>query len=173
MSTKTSRPMAPRTDVLRGVDWESYPKLRNHPGNDHLRLSYLGGTLIVVSPQFLHDRYAWRIAKVVDEVGEALNLPTQCTVSTTLQHQGPGPRKGSAKEPDFGFYWRARTLALQGPKEVALVRPMGGRSLRDDRSQSQHSPVDSGSRSDRPGEDGRDRRVGGQTLAQRMGADLA
>jgi Uma2 family endonuclease len=106
--------------VLRGVDWESYVRMRNHPGNDHLRMSYLDGTLILVSPQFIHDRYGWRIAKVVDEVCEGLAIPSECTVTTTLQRKGPGPLKGSAKEPDFGFYFRENEPRMRNKDQIVL-----------------------------------------------------
>ena len=120
MATGTSRPRVLPGNILRGVDWESYVRMRNHPGNDHLRMSYLDGTLILVSPQFIHDRYGWRIAKVVDEVCEGLGIPSQCTVSTTLQRKGPGPRKGSAKEPDFGFYFRDNEPRMRNKDQIVL-----------------------------------------------------
>ena len=105
MATETSRPKVARRNVLRGVDWDSYVRMRNHPGNGHLRMSYLDGTLILVSPEFIHDRYGWRLAKIVDEVTEALGILVQGTATTTLRRAGDGRRKGSAKEPDFGFYF--------------------------------------------------------------------
>ena len=120
MATETRHPRTAPSNVLRGVDWESYVRMRNHPGNDHLRMSYLDGTLILVSPQFIHDRYGWRIAKVVDEICEGLGIPAQCTVSTTLQRKGPGPRKGSAKEPDFGFYFRDNEPRMRSKDTIDL-----------------------------------------------------
>ncbi len=120
MLTKSPRPMVDPTSILRGVDWDSYVRMRNHPGNGHLRMSYLDGTLILVSPQFIHDRYGWRIAKVVDEVCEGLAIPSQCTVSTTLQRKGPGPRKGTAKEPDFGFYFRENEPRMRNKDAIIL-----------------------------------------------------
>ena len=120
MLVRTRRPKADPTNILRGVDWESYVRMRNHPGNGHLRMSYLDGTLILVSPQFIHDRYGWRIAKVVDLACEGLGIPAQCTVSTTLQRRGPGPRKGTAKEPDFGFYFRENEPRMRNKDSIIL-----------------------------------------------------
>ena len=120
MATETSRPRVMPTNVLRGVDWESYVRMRNHPGNDQYRMSYLDGTLILVSPEYIHDKYGWRIALVVVEVAEALGIPAQCTVSTTLRRKGPGPRKGSAKEPDFGFYFRDNEPRMRNKETIDL-----------------------------------------------------
>jgi Uma2 family endonuclease len=120
MSTQIRRPKALRTDVLRGVDWNHYLQLRNHPGNSHLRLSYLDGTLILVSPQFIHHRYGWRIAVMVAEIAEGLQIPTQCTVSTTLQRKGSKPGKGTAKEPDFAFYFRENESRMRNKEDINL-----------------------------------------------------
>jgi Uma2 family endonuclease len=120
MLTKTIRSHVHPTNVLRGVDWESYVRIRNHPANGHLRMSYLDGTLILVSPQFIHDSYGWWFGLMVAEVCEALAIPSRCTVSTTLQRKGDGPRKGSAKEPDFGFYFRDNVLRMRRKKSIIL-----------------------------------------------------
>jgi Uma2 family endonuclease len=120
MPTKAVRPKIHPTNILRGVDWDSYTRMRNHPGNDHLRMSYLDGTLILVSPELRHDRAGWRIATIVAEVCESLIIPAQCTVSTTLQRRGPGRRKGSAKEPDFGFYFRENELRMRSKESIML-----------------------------------------------------
>ena len=120
MSTEVRRRQAVRTDVLRGVDWDDYLRFRNHPGNAHLRLSYLDGTLILVSPQYIHDRYGWRIALMLVEVAEALHIPTQCMVSTTLQRKGSKPRQGSAKEPDFGFYFHENERRMRNKDQIDL-----------------------------------------------------
>jgi Uma2 family endonuclease len=109
-----------RTDVLRGVDWESYVRMRNHPGNSHLRMSYLDGTLICVSPQYIHDRYGLRFAFLVAAVCEGLGIPAQGTLSTTLQRKGPGQRKGAAKEPDMGFYFRENELRMRNKDSITL-----------------------------------------------------
>lgn len=121
MPTKTSRAKVHPTNVLRGVDWDSYIRMRNHPGNGHLRMSYLDGTLILVSPQFIHDRYGWQFAMLIVAACEVLAIPSCCTVTTTLQRRGPGgPRMGSAKEPDFGFYFRENAHRMRKKKSIVL-----------------------------------------------------
>jgi Uma2 family endonuclease len=106
--------------VLRGLDWETYLRLRSYPGNGHLRMSYLDGTLTLVSPEYIHDRYGWRFALLLVEVCEVLGIPSQGTVSSTLRRKGPGPRKGSAKEPDFGFYFRENEPRMRNKNVIDL-----------------------------------------------------
>ena len=120
MTTETRRPKVIPSNVLRGVDWETYLRLRKHPGNGHLRMSYLDGTLILVSPQYIHDRYGWRFGIFLAAVCEGLGIPSQGTVSTTLRRKGPGPRRGSAKEPDFGFYFRENELRMRSKDVIDL-----------------------------------------------------
>jgi Uma2 family endonuclease len=120
MLAKTSRPRTHPTNILRGVSWKSYLRMRNHPGNDHLRMSYLDGTLILMSPQYIHDRYGLRFAFLIAAVCEALAIPAQGTLSTTLQRKGPGPRKGTAKEPDMGFYFRENEPRMRNKDSIIL-----------------------------------------------------
>ena len=47
------------------VPWDLYRSLRDQPQTDHLRMSYLDGTLIAVSPGFLHDRRTELLGHVV------------------------------------------------------------------------------------------------------------
>ena len=68
MLTKASRPKAHPPNILRGVDWDSYARMRDHPGNNHLRMSFLDGTLILMSPQYIHDRYGLRFAYLIAAV---------------------------------------------------------------------------------------------------------
>ncbi len=121
MATDTRRPRADRPcTVLRGVKWTTYLELRLDPRNDRVRMSYLDGMLILMSPEYIHDSYAWLFAKVVDEVCEALDIPARATVSTTLRRKGPGPRKGSGKEPDFGFYFRENEPRMRNKATLDL-----------------------------------------------------
>jgi Uma2 family endonuclease len=120
MSTEVRQSKARRTDILRGVDWEHYLLLRNHPGNDHLRLSYLDGTLILVSPEYIHDFYGRRLGLVVDLVTEALEIPIQGSVTTTLRRTRQGRRKGSAKEPDQAFYFGPNAFRMHKRDQIDL-----------------------------------------------------
>jgi Uma2 family endonuclease len=106
--------------ILRGITWKTYVKLRDNENNFHTRMSYLDGTLILMSPEYLHDRHGWKLALVVSEVTEALRIPCQGTATTTLRRPGPGPKKGTGKEPDYGFYFRENDLRMRNKDEINL-----------------------------------------------------
>jgi Uma2 family endonuclease len=127
MATEMRRAKTADGTVLRGIDWESYVKMRDYPGNDHFRMSYLDGTLILMSPELLHDRYGRRLAMVIDEVTEALGLFVEGISTTTLRRKRDGRRKGSAKEPDYGFYFgeNARRMHLRQEIDLNIDPPPG------------------------------------------------
>src|SRR4051812_4904729 len=81
--------------VLRGITWKTYLRLRDNPSNYRVRMSYLDGTLILMSPQFTHDNNSRRLALVVDMVAWVHRIPHLGTMTTTLRRKGPGPRKGT------------------------------------------------------------------------------
>jgi Uma2 family endonuclease len=120
MATEMRRSKATPTNVLRGVDWEIYAKLRDHPSNAHLRMSYLDGTLILMSPDLAHDRFGRRLAMVIDEVTEALGIFVEGISTTTLRRKQDGRRKGSGKEPDYGFYFGENARRMHSRDELDL-----------------------------------------------------
>jgi Uma2 family endonuclease len=103
--------------VLRGIAWKTYLKLRDNPHNYRTRMSYLDGTLILMSPQQAHENFGWKIGLVIDMVTWVHRIPRLGTGTTTLRRQGTGPRKGSGKEPDLGFYFRENDLRMRNNKE--------------------------------------------------------
>jgi Uma2 family endonuclease len=120
MLTKTSRPRTHPTNILRGVSWKSYIRMRNHPGNDHLRMSYLDGTLILMSPEYIHERDSGRLALLVRFVAEALAIDVAGIGTTTLRKKGRGRRKGSGKEADNGFYVGANEARIRRKTTIDL-----------------------------------------------------
>ena len=120
MLTRSPRPKVDLTNVLRGVDWDSYVRMRNHPGNGHLRMSYLDGTLILVSPEIVHDRYVRRLAMVIDEVTEALGIFVEGIATTTLRRKRDGRRRGSGKEADYAFYFGANAERMHRRDDLNL-----------------------------------------------------
>ncbi len=106
--------------VLRGITWKEYLRLRDNPENYHVRMSYLDGTLILMSPLYAHDNSGWRLAMIVDRVSEALDIPCRGTGTTTLRRQGPGPRKGTGKEPDYGFYFGENDDRMRNKDDINL-----------------------------------------------------
>jgi Uma2 family endonuclease len=106
--------------ILRGISWKTYCRLRDNPHNYRVRMSYLDGTLLLMSPECYHDGNGRRLAMIVDEVTEALNIPILGTATTTLRRKGDRPRKGSGKEPDQAFYIGENEVRMRGMKNLDL-----------------------------------------------------
>ncbi len=120
MATETRLPRIDPGTTLRGITWKTYLRLRSNERNFHVRMSYLDGTLIFMSPAFIHDRYGRRLGLVVDNVTEALDIPTQGIATTTLRLPGDGPRKGTGKEADNGFYFRENEPRMRTKDDLVL-----------------------------------------------------
>jgi Uma2 family endonuclease len=120
MITKASRAQIHPTNTLRGVDWDSYVRMRNHPGNGHLRMSYLDGTLILVSPELVHDRFGRRLAMVIDEATEVWGIFVEGIATTTLRRKRDGRRIGTAKEPDYAFFFGPNAERMHRRNELDL-----------------------------------------------------
>jgi Uma2 family endonuclease len=116
--------------TLRGVDWKTYCQLRDQEVNNHVRMSYLDGTLFLMSPQLVHDNSDRRLALIVDMVTWVHRIPHLGTATTTLRRKGDRPRKGSGKEPDYGFYFGDDALLIRNKEEIDLdVDPPPGLAI--------------------------------------------
>jgi Uma2 family endonuclease len=111
---------AVQATVLHGITWKTYLKLRDNEHNYRIRMTYLDGTLILMSPQQIDDNSGWLLALVVSTVTEMLRIPCLGTMTTTLRRKGDRPRKGSGKEPDFGFYFRDKEPMIRGKEDIDL-----------------------------------------------------
>jgi Uma2 family endonuclease len=90
--------------TMNGVEWETYCVLRDNPENDHIRMTYLDGILIIMSPQYRHDGNSRRFYEVVTTVAGVWEIDYMPIGTTTLRRVGRAPKKGAGKEADEGFY---------------------------------------------------------------------
>src|SRR5436190_21302028 len=51
--------------VLHGVSWDVYQALRQPAENDHLRMTYDGGALEIMSPQKKHGKIVSRLDRMI------------------------------------------------------------------------------------------------------------
>lgn len=108
MSTLTRK--IPGPTVLRGVSYDMYLRLRDHPGNDGHRMTYYDGTLEIMSPQFRHEKGGRRIGMIVRAYTAVFGVECQGAGSTTFRRGLPGKLKGKGKEPDESYYFTHATL---------------------------------------------------------------
>jgi Uma2 family endonuclease len=109
-----------RASVLVDVPWDVYRSVRSARGNRHLRMTYHDGTLILMSPEYVHEFSAERLGLIVRAVAAAGRIPVAGTRTTTFWRQGRNPHEGSGKEPDSGFYVGASEARIRGKDTIDL-----------------------------------------------------
>jgi Uma2 family endonuclease len=78
---------APQRFLLRGVDWETYCKLRDALQERHLRLTYDRGNLELMTLSLAHERYGSLLGRMIETLTMELGLPLQSAGSTTLDRE--------------------------------------------------------------------------------------
>jgi Uma2 family endonuclease len=113
----------PMRIILGGVSWAVYKALRAAPQNYHIRMTYLDGTLELMSPEYIHDKGADRLAMLVRAVARIFGVNYQSAGSTTLRRRRRRkgrPIAGEAREPDRSFYFGARADVMAARTEINL-----------------------------------------------------
>ena len=101
---RSTASIEPARIVLHDVPWSAYQSLRASEANDHVRMTYLDGTLELMSPEYLHEQGSGRLAMLVRAVARVLGVPYQAAGSTTLRKRR-GAKRGQGREPDKSFYF--------------------------------------------------------------------
>jgi Uma2 family endonuclease len=108
--------------VLEEIDWKTYLALRDNPANDGVRMTFLDGTLYLMSPEIVHESDNQRLGLLIRMVVKSLGWETRGIGSTTLRR---APRRvgkrGAAKKPDCAFYLGENELRMRGQKTLDLT----------------------------------------------------
>ena len=111
--------------VLADVDWQTYARLRDVPGNRNLRMTYDRGVLEIVSPSKLHERITELLGRLILAWTEVHDIPVQSCGSMTCR--GEWHRRGL--EPDKCYYVQHESavrereeidLAIDPPPDLAV-----------------------------------------------------
>lgn len=86
--------------VLRDINWGRYIELRDNPAQRHIRMTFFGGELTLMSPSRVHERLKELLAQFIRVWAEEQGLPLSSAGSTTLR----SPEMMAALEPDSAFY---------------------------------------------------------------------
>ena len=122
MATATLAPESSYDVVtLRNVRWATYVELRDDPGNDRIRMTYLDGTLILMSPEYIHDIDNRTFEAFLRNWTRSLGLEIIGAGSATFRRPGIGPRKGAGKEADSAFFLGENERWMRGKKEHDLA----------------------------------------------------
>lgn len=119
-----SGPTAPHTVdpgviTLLGVPYRVYGRLVREPGNHGLRMTYHDGMLEIMSPRWIHERFARRLGLLVLALTSELGIPCEGAGSTTFRRSQGATFRGRGKEPDQGFYL-ANLTRIEGKDEINL-----------------------------------------------------
>jgi Uma2 family endonuclease len=106
--------------VLQGIPWIVYRTLRALDGPRNVRMSYLDGTLYLMSPEYIHERGGSDLATLVLEVAQTFSLDFEHARSTTLRRKTRGSRRGSGKEADASFYVGTHAEMVRGKDNIRL-----------------------------------------------------
>jgi Uma2 family endonuclease len=82
-SLRTVRVSPDRRITLRGISWETYLRLVEEIGNQHVLKAYNRGVLELMSPGPIHEKYKKRLAILVEVVTEELEIPRFSLASMT------------------------------------------------------------------------------------------
>jgi Uma2 family endonuclease len=86
--------------VLHGVTWEDYEKILSEIGDGSARVTFLDGSMEIMSPLPEHEDEKTIIARLVEELTVEVGLPNRGFGSTTFRRKD---RRGGL-EPDECFY---------------------------------------------------------------------
>lgn len=107
--------------ILRDVPWAAYQALRDEPANDHIRMTYLDGTLELMSPEFVHEKVAERLGMLVRAVARAFDVTYQGAGSTTFRRRRRRPLRGHGGEADTSFYFGAHAEQVAPKRRIDLT----------------------------------------------------
>jgi Uma2 family endonuclease len=73
--------------MLHGISWQTYRELRDAEENEHVRMTYHGGDLEMMSPSKTHEQYAHLISRLVDVWTEELDIDIQSCRTVTFSRE--------------------------------------------------------------------------------------
>ncbi len=116
MSTATTPALPPgQRFLLSGMSWEFYEHLLEQLGDRPVRVTYDRGALELMSPSYRHESYSRLLGRMVQIIGEELEIPLKSAGSTTFRRE-PVER---GLEPDDCFYI-AHLSQILGKAELNL-----------------------------------------------------
>jgi Uma2 family endonuclease len=107
-------------EIRTDVSWDDYVRLRESQDESGVRLTYHDGTLVLMSPEYLHEGDEARLSVIIREIADALDIAFASAGSTTFRRKGDASRKGSGKEPDASFYLGENSLRIWGKTTIDL-----------------------------------------------------
>jgi Uma2 family endonuclease len=120
-ASKTSAQTNPAPGMLiHHVSWEEYLKLLDWMDDRHIRVTYDGSTVEIMSPSYEHDYDDWVIGRFVERLCEELAIRYRIGAKTTLKRELV--EKGLEAD---ACYWIQNEPAMRGKRklDLSLVPP--------------------------------------------------
>jgi Uma2 family endonuclease len=108
--------------VLEDVPWGLYAELREIEANDARRMTYLDGTLVIMSPEYRHEGVAVSLDLVIRAVTRASRIPLLSLRMTTLQRPGRSPMRGRGKESYNAYYVGPNAERLRVERDLRPIK---------------------------------------------------
>ncbi len=97
--------------ILRAIGWDDYSEMLRIKGRRAIpSMTYLDGSLLLVSPSSLHERLAKRLGLFVMVVVEELDIPCVMSGHTTFRRE----EDEAGTEPDQSYYLRDNVARFRG-----------------------------------------------------------
>jgi len=111
--------LATSSILLRGVSWETYQTLRNEEANDHVRMTYDGGDLELMSPMKKHGKITTLLGLMIYEWTQLRRIEIESGGNMTCDREDL--KKGL--EPDLCYWIAHEELVRDKDKIDFLVDP--------------------------------------------------
>ena len=118
MATAEKAPAEQRF-LLYGIPWQTYLALRDVPENYHVRMTYDGGVLEMMSPSKRHEKYAEMIGLLIHIWAMELHVGMESCRTMTFKREDL--EKGL--EPDNCYYVQNEPLVWQKDELDLAVDP--------------------------------------------------
>ncbi len=84
---RTATEIGERRFVIYNIGWDGYLALLRILGDHGPRLTYADGNVELMSPLLPHEDFSKRLGRMVETIGEVLEIPVRPTRSTTLNRE--------------------------------------------------------------------------------------
>jgi Uma2 family endonuclease len=102
--------------TLHGVDWSGYSSLLRIRGEGRVpQITYLDGTVWLMSPAFSHERFSSRLGILVLTIIEELDIPCTPAAATTFRRK----KKKGGVEGDQTYYFSHEPM-IRGKDKLSL-----------------------------------------------------
>src|SRR5689334_3289843 len=84
---RAAEPPEPSYVLLEDVRWETYEALVDDVGEQHVRITYDEGRMVIMAPRPVHDRRKKLMARMIETSSAVMRIPIASMGSTTWRRK--------------------------------------------------------------------------------------